>query len=55
VNIELQDVLQRMRDKSYFTLGEAFEDLLSDALSMNEGPLPEDLRQVAEHWESRNE
>lgn len=34
--IDVRDVLRRMHEKSYFTLGEAFEDLFHDAFQLNE-------------------
>lgn len=51
----LADVMERRAAKSYGTIGEAFEDLLADALcearDLGE-PLPDDLAEVDVFWGS---
>jgi hypothetical protein len=50
---DLADVLERRAQKSYGTLGEAFEDLVADALSFarEDGKkLPDDLAEVDVLW-----
>ena len=52
MNFDLADVLERRRAKCYSTLGEAFEDLLADALcdARDTAPLSVDLAEVDAFW-----
>lgn len=52
MNFDLVDVLEIRRAKCYGTIGEAFEDLLADALceARDAAPLPADLAEVDAFW-----
>lgn len=49
---DLADVMQVRASKSYGSIGEAFEDLLADALghARESGALPDDLAEVEAFW-----